>query len=71
MVHDGEDRIVEGAALSRHDTSVVNPVALPLTTVPVGPDVGVRVRVPGGPAVTVKGAVAESLIPRFDVTVTV
>jgi hypothetical protein len=71
IVHDGEDRIADGAAVSWHDTSLVNPVALPLTGVPVGPDVGVRVNVPGGPAVTVKGELAESRAPRFVVTVTV
>jgi hypothetical protein len=70
MLHDGADRTVEGAAVSKHDTSLVNPVALPLTMVPVGPEYGVRVKVPTGPAVTVKGEEAESRAPRFDVTVT-
>ena len=71
IVHDGEDRIADGEAVSKHDTSLVNPVPLPLTTVPVGPNIGIRVNVPSGPAVTVKGAEAESRAPRFVVTVTV
>jgi hypothetical protein len=60
MVHDGEDRIVDGEAVSRHDTSVVNPVPVPETAVPAVPDVGVSVRVPGGPAVTANVADAIS-----------
>jgi hypothetical protein len=54
-----------------HDVSVVNPEAVPETTVPGEPDVGDSVMVPGGPAVTVKLAEAESMEPMFDVTVTV
>ena len=69
--HDADDRTAEGAALSRHDESVVNPVAEPETTVPTWPDVGFSVKVPTGPAVTVKVAVAVSAAPRFVVTVTV
>jgi len=60
MVHEGSDRIVDGAAVSRHDVSPVSPVALPLTTVPIGPDVGVSTKVAGGPADTVNVAVAVS-----------
>jgi hypothetical protein len=66
MVQDGEDRIAAGAAVTRHDTSVVKPVAKPETTVPTAPDVGVSAKVPGGPAVTAKLAVATS--PAFVVT---
>jgi hypothetical protein len=60
MVHDGEDSTVDGEAVSRHDTSVVKPVAVPETEAPAMPDVGVSVRVPGGPAVTEKVADAIS-----------
>jgi hypothetical protein len=70
-VHDGEDRTVDGAALSRHHVSAVNPVALPLTTVPIGPDAGATVKVGTGPVVIVKLATAESPEPPFVVTVTV
>jgi hypothetical protein len=69
MVQDGEDRIAAGAAVSRHDVSVVNPVAKPVTIVPAEPDAGVSVKVPGGPAVTTKLALATS--PALVVTVTV
>jgi len=71
IVQDAEARIVAGAALSTHIVSAVNPVPLPVTTIPAGPDVGVTVKVPTGPAVTVKDAKAESLAPRFVMTVTV
>jgi hypothetical protein len=70
-VQEGEDRMDDGAAVSRQVVSLVNPLALPLTTVPVDPDVGVTVNVIGGPDDTWKVAVAESLAPRFVVTVTV
>ena len=63
--------MVDGRAVTIHEVSLANPPALPLTTVPVDPDVGVSVRVIGGPDDTVKVAVAESLVPRFDVTMTV
>lgn len=66
IVQDGEDRIADGAAVSWQDVSVVNPVAKPVTAVPRPADVGVSVKVPGGPAVTAKLAVAES--PAFVVT---
>lgn len=69
MVHDGEDRTADGAAVSRHDVSVVNPVPKPETGVPADPNVGVSVKVPGGPEVTTKPAVAT--LPAFEVTVTV
>lgn len=71
IVQDGEDKIIEGAALSTHDTSVVNWVATPETTVDIGPDVGVSVNVGGGPALTVKLVVAESPRPAFVSTLTV
>jgi hypothetical protein len=62
--------MAEGAAVSRHVVSLANPLALPPTTVPVDPDAGVSVRVITGPDDTRKVAVAESLEPRFVVTVT-
>ena len=43
-----------------HNVSVANPVPVPETRVPVGPDVGVSVKVPGRPSVTAKVAVADS-----------
>jgi len=69
MVHDGDDKIADGLAIRTHDVSVVNSVPSPVTTVPEGPEVGVRVRVPGAPAVTANVAVADS--PKFVVAVTV
>ena len=63
--------MVDGIAVSRHVVSLANPLPLPVTTVPVDPDAGVSVRVTGGPDETWKVAVAESLAPRFVVTVTV
>jgi hypothetical protein len=68
---DGADRITLWVATSKHDVSDVNPVAWPVTTVPMGPDVGVSAKVPSGPAVTMNVAVAESPEPMFVVTVTV
>jgi hypothetical protein len=70
MLQEAEDRIVDGAAVTMHELSLENPPALPVTTVPVDPDAGVSVRVIGGPDDTRKVAVAESLPPRFVVTVT-
>jgi hypothetical protein len=70
IVQEGEDKMVEGAAVAIHEVSLANPLALPVTTVPDDPDVGVSVRVIGGPDDTRKVAVAESLAPRFVVTVT-
>jgi hypothetical protein len=60
MAQDGEERMVAGAELSRQVASVVKPVPTPETTVLIGPDVGVSVKVPVGPGVTVKVALAES-----------
>ena len=54
MTQDGEERMLAGAELSRQVTSLVNPVPTPVTTVFIGPEVGVSVRVPVTPAVTVK-----------------
>jgi hypothetical protein len=71
IVHEADERSSEGAAVSWHDVSVVNPVAWPETGVPMGPEVGTSVNVPSGPAATMKLAVAESVPPRFVVTVTV
>ena len=71
IVHEADDRISGGVAVSWHDVSVVNPVAWPETGVPMGPEVGTSVNVPSGPAATMKLAVAESRAPRFVVTVTV
>jgi len=55
--------------VSKHDVSVVNPVAEPVTIIPGEPDSGVSVKVPGGPTVTAKGALA--ILPPDVVTVTV
>ena len=63
--------MVDGRAVTIQEVSLANPPALPVTTVPVDPDVGVSARVIGGPDNTRKVAVAESLAPRFVVTVTV
>lgn len=60
--------------VSIHALSVANPgqpggefgTAEPETTVVGTPDVGVSVKVPTGPDVTVKVALAESLAPKFD-----
>jgi hypothetical protein len=71
ILQEGEDMMLDGAAVSRQVVSLVNPLALPLTTVPVDPDVGVSVNVIAGPDDTWKVAVAESLAPRFVVTTTV
>lgn len=68
MMHDGADRIAAGTALSRQVVSTVNPVPTPVTMAPTGPDVGVSVKVPGWPAVTVEVAVAESPAPAFIAT---
>ena len=70
IVHEDDDRIAGGPAVSWHAVSVVNPVAWPETGVPMGPKVGTSVNVPSGPAATAKVAVAESPAPRFVVTVT-
>ena len=66
-----EDRSVDGADESTHAVSVVNPEAAATTTVPGGPETGVSVKGIGGLLVTAKVAEAESLAPKFDVTVTV
>jgi hypothetical protein len=71
MVQEDEVRMVDGRAVTIHEVSLANPPALPVTTVPVDPDVGVIPKVITGPDDTWKGAVAESLEPRFVVTVTV
>ena len=55
--------------MSWHDVSVVNPVAEPETGVPGEPNMGVSVKVPGVPAVTMKLPVA--ILPPFVVAVTV
>ncbi len=57
-----------GEALSVHETSVVNPVAEPVTAVPTGPELGLRVSVPNGPWLTVNVALAVSA--AFDWAVT-
>ena len=59
MAQDGEERMVAGAELSRQVASLVNPVPTPETTVFIGPDGGVSVKVPVGPEVTWKVAAAE------------
>jgi hypothetical protein len=59
MAHDGEDRMVAGAELSWQVASLVNPVPTPETTVFIGPDVGVSVKVPVGPEITWKVVLAE------------
>jgi hypothetical protein len=59
IAHDGEDMMVAGAELSWQVASPVNPVPTPETTVFIGPDVGVSVKVPVGPTVTLKVALAE------------
>jgi hypothetical protein len=69
MVQDGEDRTACGPAVSKHDVSVVNPVPKPETAVHAEPDAGVSFKVPGGPTVTAKGALA--ILPPLVVTVTV
>ena len=71
MLHDGEDSNPEGLDVSMHDTSLENPVAEPVTTVPDGPDVGVSVKALTTPVVTVNVAVAESVPPKLLVAVTV
>jgi hypothetical protein len=71
ILHEGEERMLAGVAVSRHVVSLENPLPVPVTIVPVDPDVGVIVKVTGGPDDTWKVAVAESLEPRFVVTVTV
>jgi hypothetical protein len=70
-VQEGEDRMADGIAVSRHVVSLVNPPAEPVTTVPVDPDVGSSVTVSAGPNDARKVEVAVSLAPRFVVTVTV
>lgn len=49
----------------------MKPVAWPETVVPIGPEDGTSVNGLSGPAATKKVAVAESVPPRFVVTVTV
>jgi hypothetical protein len=71
MVHDVEDSSPGGLEVSIHAVSVENPVAVPETTVPGGPDVGANVRAATVPEVTVKVALAESPAPPFVVTITV
>ena len=71
IVHDAAESIVDGLAVTWHDVSLVKPVPWPETGVPIGPVVGASVRVPSGPAATMKVAVAVSVPPRFVVTVTV
>ena len=70
-VQEDEDRTADGAAVSIHEVSLANPPAVPVTTVPVDPDVGDSVTISAGPNDTAKDAVAVSLAPRFVVTVTV
>lgn len=65
IVQDGEENMATGTELSIQLVSVGNPVPLPETTVPIGPDVGVSTRPLVGPAVTAKVAVAESPGPAF------
>ncbi len=60
MTHDGEDNSPTGAEVRVQVISVVNPGAEPVTGVPTGPEVGVRVSVPRAPTVTVKVWVADS-----------
>jgi hypothetical protein len=60
MVHEGEANKLEGLEESTQLVSVGNPEAVPETSVPIGPDVGVSSKMLVGPAVTVNVAVAES-----------
>ena len=71
IVHDAEDRIPAGEEVSIHAVSVANPLAVPTTTVPLRPDVGVSVKVPTGPVITENVALAESVGPAFVSAVTV
>jgi hypothetical protein len=71
IVQDGEDRIPAGEEVSIHAVSVANPLAVPTTGVPLGPDVGVSVKVPTGPTITENVWVAESVGPAFVSAVTV
>jgi hypothetical protein len=73
IVHggDGEENSPDGLEISKHATSLKNPVAEPETTVAAGPDVGLSVRVSTIPVVTPKIALAVSPAPPFVVTVTV
>ena len=71
IVQDGEDISPEGAELNIHEVSVANPVPVPETGVPGRPDVGVSVKVPTVPEVTVKVALAVSPAPPFVETTTV
>ncbi len=64
----GDANSPAGEELSVHETSVVNPVAEPVTAVPTGPELGVRVSVPNGPTLTVNVALAVSA--EFDWAVT-
>ncbi len=53
-----------GAELRVQELSVENPGAVPVTAVPTGPELGVKVNVCRVPATTVKVALADS--PTFD-----
>ncbi len=60
IVQLGDDNSPPGAELRVQDVSGVKPVAEPVTGVPTGPELGVKVSVPRVPTVTVKVAVADS-----------
>ena len=61
----GEDSILEGAERSVQLVSLGKPEECPVTTVPIGPLNGLRVRALTGPAIAAKFAVAESPGPPF------
>jgi len=63
MAHEGEANRPDGEEESTQLRSVGNPEAVPDTTVPTGPEVGLSTKVPAGPETTVKVALAES--PAF------
>jgi len=60
MAHEGEANKPGGEEESTQLRSVGNPEAVPDTTVPIGPEVGVSTKALVGPEITVKVAVAES-----------
>jgi len=60
---DDEDKIVAGAEMREQLVSLGKPEAVPVTTAPTAPEVGVRVRMLIGPAIAAKSAVAESPRP--------
>ena len=63
--HDGEEVTLWGAEMIEQLVSDENPEADPVTSVPIGPDDGFRLRMLAGPDIAAKFAVAESPTPPF------